>query len=338
MHTVIRTQLDDIGFSAGELRPSRDLDPSTLTTELVIDIEAQVDVAGGAGDGNLIREQPLTLVKAIRVYDGASAPIINIDPRPLRQLAERQGAKALTGLALAGGGVQANTEVRQQLRLKFSDARSVSPIETALVARNPDQFKVEIEWVGAALKSGLVDALNDRAFTFDYARVRIQQRHDPHSYRKGIRPLFLPRIRTVEQSAAQTTQELALKIETTNRLRSILLWSVDNDVTTEAIINRITMKDDQETYWDRVYARSHHEFEQAEYGGATDDASIAMAYFLMEFPEYGRLGQVWSPGQGTHPRLVLDVTGAAARQVRAVLTELEVVPGVTAPLPAGVSF
>lgn len=340
MLSLRKKQLSDIAYDSGNGRPTRELQGDTLTTELTLDIEADVTIAAGAASGNLILEQPLTLVKRIQVFDG-SDPVVDIDPRDLRQVTERISSKALSGVALANGGAQGPVTVRQQLRLAFADPLSAKPIETALIFQQPKSAYIQVEWIDttdAGWKAGLVDANNDRTFTFANRHVRVLQHHDPVAFAKGVRPLFLPRIRTKTVAAITTQDDLSLKLETTNRVRWALLHSMLSNVTTENIINKLSYEDDRARYRDKIWARTWHELEQSLYGGATDDASLGMAYFFFNFAENGLLSGVWSPGQGSNPRFTLDVTGAANQSIKATFCELVQVSGVTAQLPANINF
>jgi hypothetical protein len=337
MRTLKREQLDSIAFDGVNRRPSRDLVAETATMGLVLDLRAQVDIAAGGGaDGALNVEQPLGLIRTIRVFDGSQNPVVEIEPRELWQLAARRGMQAPSGVALATPGIQAATLVRAHLPLFFSDRWSKDPIEVHLRPRDPRKFRVEIEWAGtsaADMAASLITG-GTRAITITNLAVDILQVHDTVAFLK-VRPLFLPRIRSYQVNAPASSARFPFEIKTTDRVRASLLHTLDADVSTEGIITTLKLKDDQREHEVDVLARTWHEEEQYMFGGVGDVAP-AMAYYFGDYADNGKLSTVLSPFQGGNPRWVLGVVGGGARIIRAVNVELEQVAGITAQqLPPG---
>lgn len=329
-HSVVEEQHDDITFDSSQGRPKRMLNAATATLALVLDIEAQVDIAAGGGaDGALNVEQPLGLVRMVRINDGSTSPIVEATPAELRQLTERRGMKAQSGVALANPGVQAATLVRQQIIVPLSDPWTANKKEVFLRPRVADSYNVEIEWAGttnAALAAALITG-GTRVITVSNLKVKVLQVHDPILFLRRL-PLFVPRIISYESTPVPTSTQFEVEIKTPRWVRAILLHSVDAQITTEGIINRLTLEDDQRTYRKGVYARTWHELEQWRFGGVSDDTGVGMAYFFTDFADGGKLGNLLAPKQGGRPRWKFDSTGSATRLIRSVQVEYERVPGI----------
>src|SRR5574341_427704 len=336
VHTLSWEQHDSLAFNGVDLRPQRKLTARTATLMLALDIRADVTVAGGTTDGALVREGIHRLVKAFRLRDGSTTPVVEIEPRALIQLTRRRGMQAPSGLELASAGVQAATPIRMHYVIPFADRWQVKPSETYLVPRDPDRFIFETEWAGitnAALAAALITG-GDRTVTVANLAVDILQIHDPALYVKAP-PLFVPRILSYERAAPASSAQYESEIDTPRWVRLSMLHSLDADVSTEGVITVLGIKDDTRDYPRQVLARSFHEQEQWLFGGVGDEANIALAYFLYDFADNGRLGNILAPTQGGRPRWLLTVVGGASRIVKQINVELERVPGLTAPeLPA----
>lgn len=323
MLNLKKDQLADIPYDAVS-RQQRNLIARTLTEELIFDIRAVVTIAGGAADGAVLAESVQNLINYIRIYEGGE-PIFEISGRALFQLTERESAKALSGVVLASGGIGGPFTLRQQLRLRFAHPLAVNPLETALRPIDPDgEFYLEVEWAPDR-KLAMVTAANDRTFTFASTVLRVQQVHDPVAY-AAVKPLFLPRMRRLDQVVAAASSDLELALKSTRHIRAILLHQISDLVSTD-LVSRFNLADDARNYENQAYAETHHEMEQSDFGGATDQAG----YLFFNFQRNGRLGNIWSPGQGAHPKFTLTVTHPGTTDlVRAYVFELLKVPGITA--------
>lgn len=341
-HTKIEDQLDTLNWNGVDARSQRKLNAGTATTELVIDVEAQVDIAAGGGaDGALNVEHQHRLVKKIRVYDGSTTPIVEIEPRELIQLGQRRAQQQPSGTVLANPGIQAATQLRQQYTIPLSDRWAVNPAEVFLKPSGPiEQFLIEIEWADVT-NAGLAAALitgGTRVITITNLKAKILQVHDPVLALRA--PLFVPRIAGYEVGPVVTGTEFEAEIKTPSSrwVRNVLLHTLDNDVTTEAIINRLSLETDQGLLRKGVFARTWHEQEQYRYGGVGDEAGVSLGYFFADFADNGRLSNVLAPRQGGRQRWKFDVTGSATRKIRAVQVELARIAGVTSDeLPPGLA-
>lgn len=334
MHNLIESQLDSIAFDGAQQRPRRDLIAETLTVGIILDMRAQVDVAAGGGaDGALNNEQPDGLLPNVRIFDGSREPIAEISGSEIRQLSQRTVyGQAAPGVTLAIPGIQAATQIRRHYEIWFANPRSINPFETALRPRDLKNFYLEIEWPGtsAAANGPLAAALitgGTRTVTVSNLVVDVMQVHDTEAYRK-IRPLYLPRIRRYEQAIPATTTQQPFLIKTgADAIRQALLHSLDAGVTTENVVNFLTLRDDRNFYREAVRARVWHERELQRNSALENVAGAAMAYFGVDFANNGKLGTLLKPYQGGNLRWVLDVTGAATRIMRLVQVEYERVQG-----------
>lgn len=345
MHTLVEEQLDDIVFDGNNKKPTRKLVAATATLALVIDISAQVDVAAGGGaDGAVNTEHVARLVKRLRVFDGNNNPVVDAEPRELIQISDRRGMNPHSGLALAGPGIQAATLIREQFTIPLSDPWSANPYEVHLRPRDPDKFKIEIEWAAQeaiGLANGALAAVlitgGTRSVVVTNLTVRVMQVHDPIAALKQM-PIFMPRIVSYDKDVPGVSAAFPFEVETSRHVRLALIHAMNNDVTSETLINKLSLKDDQRTYRNTIPARSWHEREQWKFGGVQDVVGVDLGYFMVDFADNGRLGNIMAPKQGGNPKWVFDVTGGANRIIRLVHVELERVPGYTLPddqLPAG---
>lgn len=328
--SVKHEQLDTIAFAAGTRRPVRGLIARTALLAAVIDIRAQVDVSGGTTDGTLVREGHLRLVSNLKFIDGKDTPV-DVQPRRMIQFARRRGMQVSSGVGLAAPGVQAATQIRQQIVIPFSDWWSRNPAEVFLKLKSEEEAYVQVEWAGAAaadLAAALITG-GDRTVAVTNAAVDVMLVHDPLLWLQ-VAPLWLPRFKTSEQEAVQSTAKYGFEYKGANRLRAALLHSMDNEITTEGIITALGFRDQQTEYDIEVLARTWHEFEQFRYGGVDDETSVAMAYFFKDFAERGMLSKCYRPGQGAKPNFFLTVVGGANRRIGLLTNELEEVPGLTA--------
>lgn len=335
-HDLVTSQLDSIAFDGAQKRPRRDLIAETLTMGIALDLNVQVDVAAGGGaDGTLVVEQPDTLVPNVRIFDGDRQPIVEVSFSEIRQFAQRRVyGQAAPGVILTTPTIQAASKLRRHAEIWFSNPRSVNPVETALKPRDLKNFYIEIEWVStdssangavaAALITGGTRTVTPSAISVDIAQI-----HDPVAYLK-TRPLYLPRIRRYEYNIPATTTSAPAVIKTgADAIRMALLHTLDAGVTTESIINAVTLRDDRKFYREVVKARTLHEAELQKYAGLENISGQAMAYFGFDFANNGKLGTLLRPYQGGNLRFVLDVTGSATRIVRLVQEEYERIKGIT---------
>jgi len=338
-HKLIRQALDEIAFDGAQKRPRRDLIADTLTFYIDLDLSAQVDVAAGGGaDGTLVKEQPDGLLPNVRIFDGSREPIVEISASELRQMQQRATyGQATPGAVLAIPGIQAATQIRRKYRIFFADPRSENPIETALRPRDMKNFYLELEWPGTngAANGDLATALitgGTRSTTVTNLKVRVLQVHDPEAYQR-VRPVYVPRIRRYEYNIPASSANFQAHIKTgADAIRASLLHALDANVTTEAVINKISLRTDRDFIREIVEARVWHENELSENSALESVSGIALGYFGDDFADNGRLGSVLRPYQGGNLRYVLDVTGSATRIVRLVQWELERVDGLVAPL------
>ncbi len=340
MHTLQYDQLDDIVWDGVRRKPTLDLIAQTATLALVLDVRAQVDIAAGGGaDGVLNVESTQSLIKKIRIYDQDTTPIIEISGRELFQVHARRALNPQSGVDLANTGVQAGTQIRCQMILPLSDRWTANSYEVHLRPRQANKFKLEIEWPDIT-QAGVAAVLNTggtRVITISNYLVKVMQIHDPIAFLKK-KPLYVPRIRSYDKDAPGVSAAFPVKIDSGAYVRWSLIHALNNDVTSEAIINKIGLRDDQRVYRNAVEARAWHEREQALFGGVQDVTGVDMGYFFEDFADGGKLSNIFAPGQGGNPRWIFDLTGGANRIVRLVNLELERVPGLTADdseMPAG---
>lgn len=335
-HTVTEDTIDDIVFDGNTKKPNRKLIAATAMTGLLLDISAQVDVAAGGGaDGAVNVEGSLRLISRIRIFDGGNTPRVDVDPRDLMQYAKRRGMNPNSGLALAAPGIQAATQIREQIALQFSDPWSASPYEVHFRPRDPDKYRIEIEWAGVeavGVANGVLAAAlitgGTRSVTVTNLTIKITIEHDPISFLRQL-PLFQPFIVGYEKDVPNVTPNFSFDVESPRPLRATLIHALNNQLTTESLINTLTLKDDQRTYRNAIPARTWHEREQNRFGGVEDVTGVDLGYFFADFAQYGRLANCFGPKQGGNPKWVFDVTGGANRIIRLTQFELERTPGLT---------
>lgn len=316
--------LADIPFNAASPQLI-DLVADTLTDEITLDVMNDVTIAGGAASGTVLPEGTQRQVAAVRIYE-AGEPIIDIGGDALYQITERESKKALSGVNLATGDIQGPTSIRQQLRLRFATPLlGDHGFETALRPRDPKKkFQLEITWA-PVLKTVLVSAANDRVFTYANTICRVTQSHDPGAF-ASFRPLYLPRIVRSDVAVAAAQANLQVPIDTLQRVRAILLHQISDTVSTD-LISQFNLRDDGREYKRSVFARTSHEKEQGDFGGATDQ----VGYLFFNLAENQRLGNTWGPQQGAHLKFECTVTHPGTVDlIRAYRFELVKVPGVTA--------
>lgn len=333
--TTLTKALDPIVYDGAQGKPERNMLVDTAIFAMTLDIRAQVDVAAGGGaDGTLMVEQPLRLVKRVRIFDGSEA-IVDVDPRPLLQIANARNMQPSVGVALTTATIQAATQVRQQIQVYFSDPWSKNPGEVYLKFKNKEQARLQIEWAGVeavglanGVLAGSLITGGTRSTVVTNLAVDVMIEHDPVLFLQHA-PLYVPRYKTYEGPAVQTTQRFPFELKTgNNRLRSALIWTVDTDVTTN-FANFVTFEDQKTKYDEIVSARTWHEWEQARFGGVPD-TGLDAAYLFKDWAHKGMLSKTYKPGQGAKPQFTVDLVGGAARAVRVVTCELEQVSGLTA--------
>lgn len=328
--TFKRTQLDSIAFDAGQQRPTRGMLVDSAILAMICSLRYQVDIAAGGGaDGARVVEGELRILNRLRIMDG-STPVLDADPRSLFQISARRAEQQASGTVLANTGIQAATQIRQQFAVFFSDPRLRNPAECFLKFRDTRRAYLEAEWIGTT-QAQLAAAFNTggtRAITVSNLALDIMLIHDPVMFRQ-VAPLFVPRFRTYQQPAIQTSAEYDFEYKASGRLAYDLLATRDAGIGVENAVNRLGFEDQDQKHDERILSRTHHEWEQQEYAG-TPDGEVGMAYFFKEFTQNGLLSKAYRPGQGAVPKHRLDVTGAATRTVELVTCELEEVPGLTA--------
>lgn len=322
MLQLVKYALPDIPYDA-VARQKVDLIRDTQTHRISVTIMSGVQIAGGAASGAVAPENPLTMVRFIRLLENGETTM-EWDPRALAQLTEREAAKALSGVPLTNGGIQGPTTLRQQVTLNFAHPLSIKPQETAYVPLDSTKpLQLEIEWAPDR-KAALVDAANDRVFTFTNTLARVVQHHDPFATE---RPVFLPRVRRIDsQAIVGNMSDFPLEVRSKNRIRGLLLQGL-SDGATAAVVTLVTFRGDKRDYIRRVSFDELHEQEQNDFGGATDQPG----YLLLNFQQNGRLSQVFSPIQDDNPRLEMNVAQVAATStvVRVYALELLQVPNFT---------
>jgi hypothetical protein len=322
MNNLKREFLADIPFNATSPQ-AIDLVAKTLTDEILLDIKTDLVVSAGAASGAVLAEGTLAMVDTINIYE-AGEPIVDISARALGQISERESAKARSGVDLPDGTAQ-TISLRQQVRLRFASPLLANPMETALRPVDPKKkFTLSIKWA-PVLKTVLVNATNDRVFTFSNTVCRVSQVHDPVAY-SSFRPIYLPRIKRDDTQITAAAAALPVTVDTNQRIRALMLHQISDTVSTD-MITQFTLKDDGREYFTAIYRETQHEAEQADYGGATDQAG----YMFFNLARFGRLGNTWSPGQGAHLRFTCAVTHPGTTDlIRCHRIELVKVPGITA--------
>jgi hypothetical protein len=332
-HNFTETGLSSINFDAGNLKPRRDLIADTATFGLLLDLSCtDTVVAGGGADGVVDPENPDGLLPNIRVFDGSTTPIVEISAAELRQMVMRiDGGQAAPGVRLAADGVQV-VNLRRQYYVPFVNPRTYNPVETYLRVRDPKNFYLEPEWAGAtaALLQAALVVGGTRTHTLTNLKLDVTQIHDRATFAKLL-PLYVPRIRRYSFGPVGTQPDFAIQLKiTADAIRSMMLRSVDANVTTENIINKVTLRDDNDLIRENLLVRTIHEKELRKYAALEDRAGVAMAYYGSDFADDGRLGTLLKPFQHPNLRYVLDTTGSATRNVRVVTVEYERAPGLVA--------
>jgi hypothetical protein len=298
------------------------------THALLLSLDADVTIAGGAG-GNVNAESTQRLIDSIVLRENGQ-PMVEVTGRVLAYLTSRAQKQAANIGVLASGGNQANTLLHADFVLDFASIYGADPAETAYVerdARFPTQL--EVSWAASA-QAALVDGTG---LTLNSASLRVTQMYDTQSKRM---PFFLPRIRRSSSAAIVGTQskfQIPLQIERQNRVESILLHSLDDDVTTTAIFNGdVTLRGDRNRYIDAVDRRTLLNEQRRFFDAPTP----SLGYLELHQRTYGKLSEMLVGNQDENFRVEAAVTGPGTTNIVDVfLFEKEVVPGYTAPIPEG---
>jgi hypothetical protein len=300
------------------------------TKKHAINLRATYDVTiVGAGGGTVNAEGTSRLINVVRVIENGITRI-ELSGRALGYFTQRALKQAANIGALAGAGAQANTILRADYVIDFASIYGADPGEVCFVERDA-RFPtiVEIEFATspeAALISGT-------GLTLNSGSVEISELHDPNSQ---VMPFFLPRIKRLTSPAVTGTQSafrIPLLPEGNNRVESVLLHGVTDDVSdTGVLTGAVTLRGDRERYIDNVDVRTLLNEQRRMFFSPAPAAS----YVEMYLRRYGKLSEMYVASQDDNWRVEAAVANpGVTTTIDSYTVEREAVPGYTRDIPPG---
>ncbi len=294
-------------------------------------VRADVTIAGGATDGTVRNAgRALALIERMRLSENGQVST-DVDPRVLHCHAQSRAPKEFTQfVALATGGIQANTILEDMIYLPFADPLLGNSFETNFVEANARQpLFLEFETVPnyqLALTEG-----SDRTFTLNSLTVEVVQQLDRVS---SARPFFLPMYRllaTEVVTGAVTGLEIPLNIK--GFVANLIVQQIGNGLYEASdIITGLELRGSKVRFDDgRItpdWFRQAHEYD---HGG-----TIPLGYIVRNLITNGRFGGAHNPTQDPDINVIVDALPSAvfgtSSEIRVWGLEFLQQPGVTRPL------
>jgi len=325
-------QLPAIAFGAQE--QFVDLVPGVLTKAIHLEVEATVDIAGGAASGTVVPEGILNMIDSVRiVHDGDEK--VDLSGRLLAQLWRRHVRNMPTPTELANGNVQTTT-VRMKFGVPFARGWLANPFDTVfppLLARQ--EFRIFVEWnqavnAGSVVAgTGALVAGGDRVVTFtDGPRIRIVQEYAE----VGIEPMWAPKYTSFEVDRfTAADRRLQAEMKKGSIIDAILIASRDTATAapTDALINDLTFRGASRRFIDSLRWDQFQDMDQEIYSGVDGLHRAGYGFYLLA--DGGKLGNAVNLDAIVNPLLEFDVNAPSGGngQITVVLSELESIAGVT---------
>lgn len=313
------------------------------TQGLIFRLRGTVTLAGGPQTSLRNAGSLWSIVSQIGLEDNGD-DVARISGRELLFLTQMISAQPRTFQRLSSYANGAYT-LEESAYLPFSWPLAVSPTETCYVEpdpRNALQAFAVFDATAALLTTALGDA---GTATLSNVSLDVIQVYDTEK----IRPLFIPRYRTIQEVIAAANPSFPFYIKTDKLLRGIIIeqdtipvGNVDDIITTLAL-----RSDDRE-----IIGPAQANFEdlardqEGEFAGRTWgfglDASAANTqpttvnpFLGVNFQQSGRISNVLNPNLDRNLRAVMAVApsvaaGVTSSLVKCTLLELARVPGITA--------
>lgn len=298
------------------------------THAFLFGLDLDITIAG-AGGGTVNAEGVQRLIDLIVLRENGVARM-ELTGRALAYLTSRAQKQAANIGALADATAQANTLLHADFVLDPASIYGADPAETAFVeldSRVPTTL--EVHWKADAEEA----LISGAGLTLNSASLSVSQMFDEQS---KLMPFFLPRIRRSTSKAiagVQTAFSIPLLPERQNRVESILLHSLVDDVTSTAIFTGgITLRGDRNRYIDNVDRRTILNEQRRFF----DAPAPAASYIELYQRTYGKLSEMLVGNQDENLRIEAHMTGSGTTATVDVYTmEKEAIPGFTRQLPEG---
>lgn len=298
-------------------------------------LNAEVTVAGGAGDGVLLAEGVQRLIRRIRViWDGVT--LVDVDGRGAVQISRHVTAQNIAPTALAIPGIQAATPIEVIFRLPFERQYLARPFETVLPPLTVrQQLRLYIDWepaanvgVGSDPGTGALIFGGDRAVTFNVQpNLTVTQIYAT----KGKMPWYLPGISSFDAEAfAAANPRLEATVRSSLRFDMAMIRTVQgaNAEPQDAINTASLLAGGGVRFIDTIPLADLRAEERFQFPGVNTNQP---GYVSTLFADGGLLGNVLNPNSLSNPRWEFDLAAptAAPGQLRIYTMDLLAVPGVT---------
>lgn len=326
------SQIAPISLTAGTSKGNLvDLIRGVKTHHLMFELAVGVTIAGGAG-GAVVPRGIFNLLQRLRLLENGN-PQFDLIGEILDYLTSRDQETRAFVVDIASAAAASYTTTAQWI-LPMAEIMGADPAETAYVDRD-SRFPTQIEttWVTTGDNGVLITGTGS---TITSINVKVSQMYDPVT---DVMPFFLPRIEQVQSNPFTTTKtnfEFDLNPRPGYRLESIILRSVTDGVTNDAVLNgNVTLRGDKVRYVDTLpantFLNTNRRFLKP---GIAPFARLGMLEFLLR--HYGKLSEQYVVGQDSNLRFIVDVTNpGGSSHLEAYMIQRETVPKFTRALPAG---
>lgn len=296
------------------------------THALYFMLDASVTIAGASG-GTVNAESTQRLIDLITIRENGIVRA-EITGRMLAYMTSRAQKQVANIGVLASAAAQGPTLLHADFVLDWASIFAADPAETAFVELNANvPTTVEVQWAADAQAA----MISGTGLTLNSATLGVTQMFDEQS---KLMPFFLPRIRRTTSraiSGVQSAFQIPLQTERQNRIESIILHSIVDNVSSTAILTgNVTLRGDRQRWIDAVDRRILLNEQRRFF-----DAPVpALSYLELPQRTYGKLSEMLKANQDENLRVEADVTGSGTTATIDVYTlEKEAVPGFTRQAP-----
>lgn len=302
---------------------------------IIVEVTGTLTVTGADAASTAINGGSILAAVIASIVESGRQTWQNIDLRSLRFLTGVQSPQTLQDavrLTTAQAQAAAAYNLRETAIFNFGNPFGVSERETFYLEANAAQtFAVELTLVQNALAT--IWQANGGAGTATLTNVVVNVIQD-YSLNEPSYPVFKPTARHIVQNVAGANTQLPILLQTTERLRGIVVQQDTNLGEVTDIINAFALRGDNVDIIgpNQMNAARYVRFENAKYAGI--DVVNRGAYFFLDFCPDGRISSFLYPSQqANNLRLELNcqpsvVAGVTNSIVRVMLLEM------TRPMPS----
>lgn len=317
------------GVAGGQAAITRTRLPRNFVVQDInILVTGTVSVSGGSADGTLTPEQPLQLIRDVRIEGSSQSrpqvgEIKRGDAAALYRFAHFMKGTAGSITSLAAAGVQTNTAFSFDLEIDFELARSIDPRMTLLNTRELDSLDLVIQWEDS---TGLIYG-GDRSVTINNCSAYIVAREylDPGSLATAY---GIHRFSSIEQAISAANTRLPIELKRGYLLRGLFIkqftqGAVNYHTPVTSIINAVSVevnRDVKVSYpsWAQLVAENKYSY---------SIESMPTGYAFVDFMIDGKPDNLIDTRDFESVDLVLNVSAPSNARVRVYPIEILPVPG-----------